>query len=144
MLISNLNLTVDDFGLAVNKANGGRSACTRGPFAIPIIIIVKLRRGWLIEGRGRRSGVTTSSRAMILSSLSLLMSGEIELLEDSNIIEHVTKTLGNMVPITSQTEDIFLNNFFQRLQGWHKFTSENLMFMNINFFLMTDATDLTF
>nr|GEW20830.1 cell division topological specificity factor homolog, chloroplastic [Tanacetum cinerariifolium] len=60
----------------VNKANGGRSACMRGPFAIPIVIIVKMKGAWLIEGRGRRSGVTTSSCATILSSLSLLTSGK--------------------------------------------------------------------
>ncbi|GJY77276.1 ribonuclease H-like domain-containing protein [Tanacetum coccineum] len=35
-----------------------------------------MRGGWLIEGGGRRSGVTTSSRATILSSLLLLSSGE--------------------------------------------------------------------
>nr|GEU37981.1 retrovirus-related Pol polyprotein from transposon TNT 1-94 [Tanacetum cinerariifolium] len=60
----------------VNKANGRRSACTRGPFSISIIIIIKIRGGWLVEGGGRRSGVTTSSRATILSSLSLLMNGK--------------------------------------------------------------------
>ncbi|GJY38284.1 hypothetical protein Tco_0424648 [Tanacetum coccineum] len=32
--------------------------------------------GWLIKGGGGRIGVTTSSRAMILSSLSLLLSGK--------------------------------------------------------------------
>ncbi|GKE10581.1 hypothetical protein Tco_1414132 [Tanacetum coccineum] len=35
-----------------------------------------MRGGWLIEGGGRRSGVTTSSHAMIFSSLSLLMGGK--------------------------------------------------------------------
>nr|GEX61496.1 hypothetical protein [Tanacetum cinerariifolium] len=35
-----------------------------------------MRGGWLIEGERRRSGVTTSSRAIILSSLSLLLSGK--------------------------------------------------------------------
>ncbi|GJR77487.1 hypothetical protein Tco_0089852 [Tanacetum coccineum] len=47
-----------------------------------------------------------------------------------------------MVP--PQTENVFPDNFFQRLQGWHNFTSENLIFMNINFFPMKDAIDLTF
>ncbi|GJX28856.1 retrovirus-related pol polyprotein from transposon TNT 1-94 [Tanacetum coccineum] len=36
-----------------------------------------MRGGWLIEGGGRRSGVTTSSRATILSSLLLLSSGRL-------------------------------------------------------------------
>ncbi|GKF49471.1 hypothetical protein Tco_0142722, partial [Tanacetum coccineum] len=49
-----------------------------------------------------------------------------------------------MVLITPQKENVFPDNFFQRLQGWHNFTSENLIFKNINFFLVTDATDLTF
>ncbi|GJY51535.1 hypothetical protein Tco_0442382 [Tanacetum coccineum] len=35
-----------------------------------------MRGGWLIKDRGGRSGVTTSSRAIILFSLSLLLSGE--------------------------------------------------------------------
>nr|GEV12176.1 zinc finger BED domain-containing protein RICESLEEPER 2 [Tanacetum cinerariifolium] len=61
--------------MRVNKANGRRSACTRGPFAISIII-VKMRGGWLVEGGGRRNEVTTSSRATILYSISLLMSGK--------------------------------------------------------------------
>nr|GEY71253.1 hypothetical protein [Tanacetum cinerariifolium] len=52
--------------------------------------------------------------------------------------------LTNSCPGGIMTENIFPDNFFQRLQGWHNFTSENLIFMNINFFLMTDATDLTF
>nr|GEV92696.1 hypothetical protein [Tanacetum cinerariifolium] len=51
-----------------------KSACMRGPFAISIIIIVKMRGGWLVKGERRRSGVTTISRAMILSSLLLLLS----------------------------------------------------------------------
>nr|GEX93595.1 hypothetical protein [Tanacetum cinerariifolium] len=54
-----------------DKISKKGSTCTRGPFIISIIIIiiVEMRRRWLIECGGR-SGMTTSYRATIPSRFS--------------------------------------------------------------------------
>ncbi|GJX75322.1 hypothetical protein Tco_0313917 [Tanacetum coccineum] len=61
----------------------------------------------------------------------------------SNKKEHMTQTRGDMIPITTKTKYIFPNYVDPCLHNIGDFTSQDLIVLNNNLFLITDASDNT-